>query len=166
MIPAAGIQDQELPIAAKRSGVNHPSVAWGGNLGSGPGGDRDALLGPADAIGPAERADWHAIDRQMHVSAHVGEGDRGGQAAGVAESRELRLCRVVGNSVGGIVRRAGRGIEAGFELGDQILDRIDLARQDRGVLPLGIERLFRGSLVLLALVNKERQSKLLVSEQS
>ena len=44
------------------------------------------------------------------------------------------------------------------------LIEFDLARERRGALPLGIERLFRNRFVLLPLVDQERQSKLLVSE--
>ena len=40
MIPAAGIEDQELPVRAERPGIDHPAVARRGDLGAGPGGDR------------------------------------------------------------------------------------------------------------------------------
>ena len=44
MIPAAGIQDQELAVGAERSGVNHPAVGRRRHLGAGAGGDRKALF--------------------------------------------------------------------------------------------------------------------------
>ena len=75
-------------------------------------------MGAADAVGTAEFADRHAIDRQTQMPAHVGEGDRRGQTAGVAKRGELRLGRIGGNGAGGIVRRADGRIETGFELGD------------------------------------------------
>src|SRR6266404_6081050 len=44
MIPAPGIEDQELSVAAKRAGVNNPAVTRGCDLRSGPGSQRNALL--------------------------------------------------------------------------------------------------------------------------
>src|SRR3954468_13803882 len=37
MIPAPGIEDQELTVTAERSGVNNPAVAGRCDLGAGPG---------------------------------------------------------------------------------------------------------------------------------
>ena len=60
---------------------------------------------------------------------------------------------------------AGRRIEILFELGDQILERVDLVRQVGGALALGFERLFGGGLLLLPLVDENVHAQLLATEQ-
>src|SRR5258706_11369591 len=56
MIPATGIEDQELSVAAKRSGVNHPAVTRGCDLRPGPGCQRNAFFYATDAVGTAKFA--------------------------------------------------------------------------------------------------------------
>src|SRR5580692_7095788 len=137
MIPAAGVQDQELPIAPKRAGVNHPTVAWSGNLRAGPGGDRKPFLSSTGPIGIAELADSSAVDWYSQVSMHVGKGHRRGKATRVAQGCEIGTCRVFLDRAAGIVCRAGGWIEVCFELLDQVLDAVDLMREVRRVLLLG-----------------------------
>src|SRR5437879_3350789 len=50
MIPAPGIEDQELSVAAKRPGVNNPAITRGCDLGSGPCRQRNALFYAPRAI--------------------------------------------------------------------------------------------------------------------
>src|ERR1700757_4642840 len=122
MIPAAGIEDQELPVTSKRPGVNNPAVAGRGDLGTGPSGDGQALLGSTGAVGAAELADSRAGDRQTQVAARIGEGDRRRKASGIAQRSEPRLGGgVLVDAVIRGARGARRGIEPGFELGNQIL---------------------------------------------
>ena len=90
MIAATGIQDQELAIAAKRSGVNNPTVAWRGNLRVGMSRDRLAPLGSTHAIGRAEVADFRAVNRQPQPSAQSREGYRRRKPARILERRERR----------------------------------------------------------------------------
>src|SRR6202049_3054235 len=54
MIPATGIEDQELSVAAKRPGVNHPAITRGCDLGAGPGCQGNAFLYATSAIGTAK----------------------------------------------------------------------------------------------------------------
>src|ERR1700733_7562947 len=164
MIPAASVQDQELPIAPKCAGVNHPTVTRRRDLRAGPGSDGKPLLGSAGAIGTAEFADSGAIDRQTQTPSQVGEGDSRGQAAGVAKRGEVGPRRILRNSPIGIQRRARRRIETRFELGDEVLDVVDLVREIGCVLLLDAERLLRNGLPLLPLVDEETHAQLVAPE--
>ncbi len=64
MIPAPGIEDQELSVAAEGSGVNNPSVTRGCDLGAGPAGQRNAFFYPAGTVGTAKIANLGAINRE------------------------------------------------------------------------------------------------------
>src|SRR5216684_3799953 len=64
MIPATGIEDQELSIAAEGSGVNNPSVTRRCDLGARPGGQRNAFFCSSGAIRPAKIANLGAVDRE------------------------------------------------------------------------------------------------------
>src|SRR5579863_717102 len=90
MITAAGIEDQELAIAAKRTGVNDPTVAGRGNLRARKGGDRLSSLGSLGPIGGAEVADFCTVDRQVQVAAHGGKRHRGREPTGVLERGKIR----------------------------------------------------------------------------
>src|ERR1700753_4262081 len=63
MIPATGVEDQELSVAAKRPGVNNPSITRGCDLGPGPGRQRNALFYATRAIGTAKFANLDAVNR-------------------------------------------------------------------------------------------------------
>ena len=67
------------------------------------------------------------------------------------ERAESRLARVAGS-------------RSCFELGDQILDRVDLMREVGGVLTLGVERLLGDGLLLLPLVDEKSHAQLLAAE--
>src|SRR4029077_6235277 len=64
MIPAPGIEDQELSVAAERAGVNNPSVTRGCDLFTGPCCQRNAFFHATCAIGTAKLAYFGAVDRQ------------------------------------------------------------------------------------------------------
>src|SRR4029077_20117379 len=64
MIPATGIEDQELSVAAEGSGINNPTVTRGCDLGAGPGCQRNAFFDATDTIGTAKIANLGPIDRQ------------------------------------------------------------------------------------------------------
>src|ERR1700682_685603 len=63
MIPATGVEDQELSVAAKRPGVNNPAVTRGCDLGSRPRCQRNAFFCATRAIGTAKIANLDAINR-------------------------------------------------------------------------------------------------------
>src|SRR6266851_5747449 len=64
MIPAPGVEDQELSVAAKRSGVNYPAITRGCDLGAGPRCQRNAFFDATCTIGTAKFANPGAINRQ------------------------------------------------------------------------------------------------------
>ena len=76
MIPVAGIKDQELPVGAERTGVNHPAVGRRGYLGAGAGRDGNTLFHPADSIGRPIFLQFDAINRNRNLSAQGRKGDR------------------------------------------------------------------------------------------
>src|SRR6267142_3477567 len=51
MIPATGIEDQELSVAAERPGVNNPAVTRGCDLGAGPTCQRNAFFDATGTVG-------------------------------------------------------------------------------------------------------------------
>src|SRR5437773_3573484 len=63
MIPAPGIEDQELSVAAKGAGVNNPTVTRGCDLCTGPGCQRNAFFCAASAVRTAKIANLAAINR-------------------------------------------------------------------------------------------------------
>src|SRR5579872_2132742 len=68
MIPASGIEDQELSVAAKRTSVNDPSITRGCDLRAGSGCQRNAFFDAARAVGTAKFAYFDAVDRQSEQS--------------------------------------------------------------------------------------------------
>src|SRR5713101_1840876 len=63
MIPATGVEDQELSVAAKRSGVHNPAITRGCDLGSGPGCLGNASFDATGAIGSNKFGNLDAIKR-------------------------------------------------------------------------------------------------------
>src|SRR5271155_836509 len=112
MIAAASVQDQELAIAAKRPGVNNPTVAGRSNLRTGVSGDRLPPLSSADAIGTAEFADFHAVDRQTQMPARGRKGDRRGKTPWILERGKVGPGGVLLDRARLGMRFARRGIEA------------------------------------------------------
>jgi len=64
MIPATGIEDQELSVAAEGTGVNNPAVTRCCDLSSRPGCQRNALFDATRPVGTAKIANLDAINRQ------------------------------------------------------------------------------------------------------
>src|SRR6185503_6995668 len=155
MITATGIQDQELAIAAKRASVSNPPFAGGGNLGAGTRSDRLPLLGSTDAVGPAEVADFHAVNRLPQVTAHRGESDRRRKPARVLERREGGTGCILFDRARLGMRAARCRIERRFELGDEVLEAFSLTGELGGARTLGFKRLFGLRLLLLALVDQK-----------
>src|SRR5713101_8557513 len=90
MIPAPGIQDQELSVAAKRSGVNNPAITRCCDLGSGPGRQRNAFFNPAGTIGTAKLANLDAINRERETTLGGGKSNRRAPPGGVRQPSETR----------------------------------------------------------------------------
>src|SRR5665213_3565193 len=63
MIPAPGIEDQELSVAAKRARVNNPAVTRGCDLRAGPGCQGNAFFDATRTVGTAKIANPGAVDR-------------------------------------------------------------------------------------------------------
>src|ERR1700712_3348319 len=63
MIPASGIEDQELSVASKWSRVNDPAITRGCNLGSSPRFQRNASFDATYAIGSTKSANLEPINR-------------------------------------------------------------------------------------------------------
>ena len=134
MIPAAGIQDQELAIAAKRSGVNYPTVAWGRDLRAGMAGDRQPLLGSAER---RRSRRTRGFSRRSPASAGgraSPEGNRRSEPARIVERGDIGPVSSVAWAAA--CARAIDAIESRFELGDQVLEAVDLARKIGRMLPL------------------------------
>src|SRR5215472_9305340 len=100
MIAATGIQDQELAIAAKRSGVNNPTVAGRGYLGA-----------RMSGVRAAEVADFHSVNRQPQAPAHGGKSDCRCKPARILERRERWAGRILFDRAGLGMRVARRWIE-------------------------------------------------------
>src|SRR5579859_5892769 len=161
MIAAAGIKDQELPIAAKWAGVNYPAVAWRGDLCALMGGNRKPLLGSTGAVDRAKAANRHAVDRQMQLAARRRKGNRRRQTAGIAQGGKLRLRCVLLDRALQRARRTRCRIEVLLELGDQVLEIVDATRQiDRALLLAG-QRLFGSGLGFLPGVDQHVEPQLL-----
>src|ERR1700722_2626711 len=91
MIPAPGIEDQELSIAPERTGVNNPSITRRCDLGSGPGCQRNAFFDAAGAIGTAEIANFAAIDGWREQAFGRRERNRGTLAVVVLQGSQIKL---------------------------------------------------------------------------
>src|SRR5579864_131594 len=164
MIPAAGIEDQELAITAKRPGVNNPTVARGSNLGARMGCDGQSLLSSTGAVRGAELADPRAVDRQTQMPAIRRECNRGREPAGILQGGQIRPRGVFFDGAGVDTGLPGLCVEALLELADEVLEIVDLVRQVRGMLPLRVEGLLDRGLLLLPLVDQHVQAQLLMRE--
>src|SRR5438105_10510333 len=103
MIPAPGIEDQELSVAAEGSGVNYPAVTRCCDLSPGPGCQRNAFFHAARAVGTAKIANLATIGRKSEQPLGGRKGDRRAQSSGVFQ------CPQIGLSVGGALQAGGCG---------------------------------------------------------
>src|SRR5580704_16703838 len=148
MIPAAGIEDQELAITAKRPGVNNPAVARGSNLGARMGCDGQSLLNSTGAVRGAELADPGAIDRQTQMPAIRRKRNRGREPAGILQSGQIGARGVFLDGAGVETGLPGGGVEPLLELADEILEVVDLMRQVRGALLLLVDQHVEAQLLV------------------
>src|SRR5713101_4492410 len=64
MIPAPGVEDQELSVAAEGTCVDNPAITRGCDLCSGPGRQRNAFFYATRTIGTAKSAYFDTVNRQ------------------------------------------------------------------------------------------------------
>src|SRR5215470_837454 len=83
MIPAPGIEDQELSVAPKRTSVNNPAVTRRCDLCTGARCQRNAFFDATRTVGTAEFADFGAVYRELEKALGRGKSDRRAGAAGV-----------------------------------------------------------------------------------
>src|SRR4029079_17399082 len=127
MIPAPGVEDQELSIAAERAGIDNPAITRRRDLGAGPGSQGNALLDTADPIGTAKIPDLVTVNRERQEPLGRCEGDRRGGPGPVLESTRtglgaggrlgLGLLGGLGRLLGGL----GGALQILLHLGDQPL---------------------------------------------
>src|SRR4051812_36778618 len=137
MIPAPGIEDQELSIAAEGPGIDHPAVTRRRDLGAGLTYKQNALLAPAEPVGTAEIPDLVTVNRKRQETLGRGEGHRGGGPGTILESARAglgaggRVCSRLGlGLLGGLSRllgRFGRALQILLHLGDQPLEIANLS---------------------------------------
>src|ERR1700692_3569329 len=131
MIPAAGIEDQELAITAKRTGVNNPTVARGCNLGARTGRDGQSLLSSTGAVRGAELANPRSIGRQTEMPAIRRECNGGRESAGILQGGQIGARGVFLDGAGVEAGLPGGAVEALLQLADEGLGVVGLMRQAR-----------------------------------
>ena len=112
----------------------------------------------------AELADPRAVDRQTQMPAIRRKRNRGREPAGILQRGQIGARGVFLDGAGVEAGLPGSGVEPLLELADEVLEVIDLVRQLCGVLPLRVERLLDGGLLLLPLVDQHIEAQLLVGE--
>src|SRR6476659_633575 len=80
MIPAPGIEDQELSVAAEGSGVNYPAVTRCCDLSAGLGCQGNAFFHATRPVGTAKFANLAPIDRKSEQRLGGGKGNRRAQS--------------------------------------------------------------------------------------
>src|ERR1700753_3243028 len=86
MIPAPGVEDQELSVAAKGTSVNDPAVTRGCDLRAGAGRQRNAFFDATRAVGTAKVPYFHTVDRQSEQSLGRCESNRRAQPGRVFQA--------------------------------------------------------------------------------
>src|SRR5471030_2769678 len=76
MIPAPGIEDQELSVAAEGARVNNPAITRGCDLRAGLCGQRNAFFDATHTVGTAKLTNFDAINRKGEQTPGRGERDR------------------------------------------------------------------------------------------
>ena len=92
------------------------------------------------------------------------KGNRGREPAGILQSGQVGARGVFLDGAGVEAGLPGGGVEALLELADEVLEVVDLMREVGGVLPLRVEGLLDGGLLLLPLVDQHIEAQLLVRE--
>ena len=158
MIPAAGIKDQELAVIAEGSGVHHPAIARSRDLGAGrvaserpfsvpprpSGAPNSRIFTPLTGNGSIPLADAKAI----------AGASRPGSFSAARSGRCPALSVIAGRAAGAGGRRGA--VESCSSLAIRSFRSFGLARQLRGALAFGGERLLGLGLLLLALLDQQR----------
>src|SRR5262249_15024650 len=161
MIPAPGIEDQELPVRTKWASIDDPSVAWRGHLRGGASGDRQPLFGAPQAIGCPEFANLDAAHGERERALGGGERDGRRQASRILEGGETGAHAAFLGACGGIPCAS----QLLLELDDEILEAVGVARELGSALALRLQRLFRFNLFLLTLLDQERHAPAVLPER-
>src|SRR5579863_2347820 len=134
MIPAPGIEDQELSVAAKRACVNYPAVTRGCDLGAGPRCQRNAFFGATRAVGTAKFTYFDAVHGQSEQTLGGGECNRRAEAGRIFQPAQIRLAVNRGRSslLAGGRSRSCRALEILLHFADQALEAVDLSRERKG----------------------------------
>src|ERR1700730_15632616 len=127
--------------------------------------DRKSFLRSTGAVRGAELADPGAIDRQTQMPAIRRKRNRGREPAGILQGGQVGARGVFLDGTGVEAGLPGGAVEALLELGDEVLEVVDLMPQVRGVLPLRVEGLLDGGLLLLARVDQHVEAQLLMRER-
>src|SRR6476659_9718547 len=151
MIPAPGIEDQELSVAAEGSGVNYPAVTRCCDLSAGLGCQGNAFFHATGTVGTAKLANLAAINRKGKQAPGGGEGDGRGQSGRVLQRPQVGLAprrsrRTLQAGGGG---RLGRALQVLLHFRNQALQALDLPGQVDGARAFGLDVFF--DLALLAL---------------
>src|SRR3984957_17037921 len=154
MIPATGIEDQELSVAPEGPSVNDPAITRGCDLRAGPGCQRNAFFDAARTVGTAKFANFDAIDRQSEQTLGGRECDRRTQPGRVLQPAQIGLAidgvgRPLQAGCGGGFRCA---LQVQFHLADQALKAVDLFGEGDGARAFGLQILLDPALLALALV--------------
>ena len=166
MIPAPGIEDQELSIAAEGSGVNNPAVTRRCDLSTGPACQRNAFFDATGTVGTAKITDFAAVDRQFEQPFGRGKGDCRAGAIRVLQRGQIGLAAggrrisLQGGTDGGL----GRAFHVQLHLGDQALQVVDLAGKLNRARALGLHVLLDPRLLALPFVDQDGKSVLIVLE--
>src|SRR5580704_14781116 len=107
-----------------------------------------SLLGSTGAVGGAELADPRAVDRQMQMPAIRHKRNRGREPAGILQSGQVGARGVFLDGAGVEAGLPGGAVEPLLELADEVLEVVDLVGEVRGVLPLWVQGLLDGGLLL------------------
>src|SRR5258707_6558206 len=149
MIPAPGIQDQELSVAAEGSSVNNPTVTRGCDLCAGPGCQRNAFFDATCTVGTAKIANLGPIHRKCEQSLGRGKGDRRTESRGVLQPAQIGLAvrgrrrPLHAGRCGGL----GGALEVLLHLGNQSLQTVNLFGQRDGARAVRLHVLFDRALL-------------------
>src|SRR5713101_5871520 len=162
MIAAADVQDQELSVGSVGRRVNHPPIAWCGDLGSRSGRDRNPLLIAPRSIGSPKFTYFSTVDRQGQPAFGGNKGNCRRHSGWIVESREGRSRPIWGlwlvTGPGRSSRGTFRAVARRLKSSDQIFEIVDLPRQRDRPLALSRDSLFDLGLSGLALVNERRHA--------
>src|SRR5580704_16142357 len=109
---------------------------------------RKSLLRSTGAVRGAELADPGAVDRQTQMPAIRRECNCGREPAGVLQSGKVGARGVFLDGTGVETGLPGGSVEPLLQLGNEVLEVVDLMREVGGVLTLRVKGLLDGGLLL------------------